>query len=64
MLYRIGLKKCVPLRFRNLNSSCMTISTHIDVYEHSEDEYRLFVASSVTYVFVSFRPPYLCPSER
>ena len=41
----------------------MRISSHIDVYEPSEDDYRLFVANSMTYIFVSFRPPYLCPSE-
>ena len=51
------------LRFRNLNSPCMRISTQIDVYEPSDDDYRLFIENSVTYVFVSFRPPYLCPSE-
>ena len=52
-----------PLRFHNLNSTCMRTSFHIDVYEHSEDDYRLFIENSMEYVFVSFRPPYLCPSE-
>ena len=34
------------LRSCNLNSPCMRISTgsHIDVYEPSEDDYRLFIA--------------------
>ena len=41
----------------------MRISTHIEVYEPSEDDYRLLIANSMTSVFVSFRPPYLCPSE-
>ena len=41
----------------------MNISSHTDVYEPSEDDYRLFIQNSMTYVFVSFRPPYLCPSE-
>ena len=37
------LKKVIhPLIFPNLNTACMRISTHIDVYELSEDEYRLF----------------------
>ena len=40
----------------------MRISTHIDVYEPSEDDYRLFLANSMTCVFVSFQPPYLCSS--
>ena len=48
------------MRFRNLNSPCM--STHTDVYKPLEGDYRLFMANSTTYVFVSFRPPYLCPS--
>ena len=33
-----------PLRFCKLNSPCMRICTHIDVYEPSEDGYRLFMA--------------------
>ena len=33
-----------PLRFCNLDSACMRTSTHIDVYETSEDGYRLFMA--------------------
>jgi len=37
----------------------MRISSHIDVYEPSEDEYRLFIENSMTYVFASFRLPYL-----
>ena len=42
------LKKVTyPLRFHNLNSPCMRISSHIDVYEPSEDrgedDYRLFM---------------------
>ena len=53
-----------PLRFRNLNSPSMRISTHVDVYEPSEDAYRLFVAKLDDIRFcVSFQPPYLCPSE-
>ena len=51
-----------PLRFRNVNSPFMRIGTHVDAYEPSEDDYRLFIANSMTYVFVSFRQPYLCPS--
>ena len=38
----------------------MRISTHVDVYEPSDDDYRLFIANLMIYVFVSFRPPYLC----
>ena len=39
------LKKVIySLRFGNLDSACMRISTHIDVYEPSEDNYRLFIA--------------------
>ena len=41
----------------------MRISSHIDVYDPSEDDYRLFIENSMTYVFVSFQPPYLCSSE-
>ena len=41
------------LRFHNLNSPCMRISSHIDVYGPSEDDYRLFIENSMTYVFVS-----------
>ena len=37
-------KVSYPLRFRNLNSSCMRISTHVDVYDPSEDDCRLFIA--------------------
>ena len=51
------------MKFRNLNSPCMRISTHIEVYEPSEDDYRLLIANSMTSVFVSFRPPYSCPQE-
>ena len=40
----------------------MRISSHIDVYGPSEDDYRLFIENSMTYVFDSSRPPYLCPS--
>ena len=36
------------LKFRNLNSPCMRISTHIGVYEPSEDDYRLLIANSMT----------------
>ena len=39
-----SFKKTYPLRFRNLNSPCMRISTHLDVCEPSEDDYRLFIA--------------------
>ena len=53
------LKKVTyPLRFHNLNSPYLRISSHIDVYEPSEDEYRLFIENSMTCVFASFRPPY------
>ena len=45
----------------NLNSPC--ISTYINVYEASEDHHRIVIANSMTYVFVSFRPPYLGSSE-
>ena len=38
------LSRRYPLRFRNLNSPCMRISTQKDVYELSEDDYRLFIA--------------------
>ena len=41
----------------------MRISSHTDVYGPSEDDYWLFIENSMTHVFVSFRPPYLCPSE-
>ena len=41
----------------------MGITTHIDVYEPSEDNYKLFIANSMIYVLVSFRPPHLCPSD-
>ena len=41
----------------------MRISTHIEVYEPSEDDYRLLIANSMSSVFVSFQPPYLCPPE-
>jgi len=41
----------------------MRISSHIDVYWSSVDEQRLFIENSMTYVFVNFRSPYLCPSE-
>ena len=34
-----------PLRFCNLNGPSMRISTHIDVYEPSEDDYWLFIAN-------------------
>ena len=34
----------------------MRISTHIDVYEPSEHDYRLFVANSMTNVFAIFVP--------
>ena len=43
-------------------SPFMGISTHLDVYEPSEEYYRLFI-NSMAYVFVSLRPPYLCPLE-
>ena len=39
------------LRFRNLNSPCMRISTHIDVYEPLKDDYRFFIANSMTLCF-------------
>ena len=42
----------------------MRISANIDINEPSEDEYRLFAANSMTNVFASFRPPYLCLSDR
>ena len=62
MLQR-GLRKVTyTLRFRNLNSPCMRISTHVDVYESSEDDCRLFI-SNPTYAFVSFWPLYLRPAE-
>ena len=50
-------------RFRNLNGACTRVSTHVDVYEPSEDDYGLVIAKLMTYVFVSFRLPYLCPSK-
>ena len=31
------------LRFCNLKSPCMTINTRKDVYEPSEDDFRLFI---------------------
>ena len=40
----IHKKVTYPLRFCNLNSPCMRISTHIDVYEPSKDDYWLFIA--------------------
>ena len=58
------LKKVTySLRFHNLNSPYTRISSHIDVYEPSEDEDRLFIENSMTCVFASFRPLYLRPSE-
>ena len=48
---RLKTEVTYPLRFRNLNSPCTRISTHIDAYEPSEDEYGLFMANSMTYVF-------------
>ena len=63
MLQRRLKNVTCPLRFHNLNSPCTRISTHIDVYESWEDDYRLFIANSMTYVFVSYRQPCLCPSE-
>ena len=63
-MLKCRLKKVTyPLGFHNLNSPCMRISSHIDVYEPSEDDYRLCIENSMTYVFVSFRAPYLCSSE-
>lgn len=50
-----------PLRFCNLNSPCLAISTRIDVYEPSEDDYRRFYSNRWR-VFLSFRPPNLCLS--
>ena len=41
------------LKFRNLNSPCMRISTHIEVYEPSEDDYRLLTANSMTSVLLA-----------
>lgn len=38
-----GLNK-VPLRFRDLNSPCMRISTPMDVYFPPENDYRLLIA--------------------
>ena len=63
MLQRRLKNVTCPLRFRNLNSPCTRISTHIDVYEPWEDDYSLFMANSMTYVFVSYRQPCLCPSK-
>ena len=58
MLSRSFKKVTYPLRFRNLNSPFMRISTHVDVYEPSEADYRLFIAKH----FICFREPYLFPS--
>ena len=44
MLSRSFKKVTYPLRFRNLNSPLMRIGTHVDVYEPSEADYRLFIA--------------------
>ena len=41
----------------------MRLSSHIDICEPSEDNFGLFIENSMTYVFVNFRLPYLCPSE-
>ena len=49
-----------PLRFCNLNSLCMRISTHMDVYEPSEDGYWLVITMVIAklddtlYVFVEW----------
>ena len=51
------------LRFCNLNSPCLAISTRMNVYEPSEDDSRLFIANSMICVFASLWSPYLCPSE-
>ena len=44
MLSRSFKKVTYPLRFRNLNSPFMRKGTHVDAYEPSEDDYRLFIA--------------------
>ena len=59
----LAKKVSYPLRFHNLNSPCKRLSSHIDIYEPSEDDFGLFIENSMTYVFFNFRPPYLCPSE-
>ena len=56
-------KVTYPLRFHDLKSPYMRLSSHIDIYEPVEDDLGLFIENSMTYVFVNFRPPYLCPSE-
>ena len=62
-LINVAKKVTYPLRFHNLNSSCMRLSSHIDIYEPVEDDFGFCVENSMTYVFVNFRPPYLCPSD-
>ena len=44
MLSRRFKKETYLLRFRNMNSPCMRINTRVDVYEPSEDDYRLLMA--------------------
>ena len=53
------------LRFFNLYSPCMRISTCVDVYEPSEDDYRLFIAKlydKIMFLLASGR--HICAPQR
>ena len=52
------------LRFCNLNSPCMRISTHIDVYEPSEDDYWLFIAKVDDICFCQLPAAIFVPLKR
>ena len=62
MLSRSFKKVTYPLKYRNRNSPLMRIGTHVDVYEPSEADYRLFIAKLDDICFYCFRQPYLFPS--
>ena len=49
-LINVAKKVTYPLRFHNLKSPCMRLSSHIDIYEPSEDDFGLFIENSMTYV--------------
>ena len=65
MLSRRLKKVTYPLRFGNLNGSCMRISTHIDVNEPSEGDYRLFIAKfDDIYMFLLASGRHICAPQR
>ena len=51
------------LKVCNLNRPCLRISTHIDVYEPSEDGYRLFIAK-IADMFLLASGRHICAPER